>query len=213
MRISLHPSGYDDRGGKRNGVSCFLPHPSSVPLGTEPTFPLKKGKALCYNSAKILEQKQQTINEIEESIKNSSAVVFFDYRGLSVEAMTSLRRKLKEAGSELKVYKNTLTRRALNTLNISLDDELVGPKAMAYGTDAVAPVKVLADFAKENEALQLKVGIIDGEIADIDMLNKLATIPSREGLLTMLAGGLIGIAKDLSICLDLYSQQLEGNEQ
>ena len=164
-------------------------------------------------SAKILEQKQQTINEIEESIKNSSAVVFFDYRGLSVSAMTSLRRKLKEAGSELKVYKNTLTRRALNTLNISLDDELVGPKAMAYGTDAVAPVKVLADFAKENEALQLKVGIIDGEIADIDMLNKLATIPSREGLLTMLAGGLIGIAKDLSICLDLYSQQLEGNEQ
>ena len=164
-------------------------------------------------SAKILEQKQQTINEIEESIKNSSAVVFFDYRGLSVETMTSLRRKLKEAGSELKVYKNTLTRRALNTLNISLDDELVGPKAMAYGTDAVAPVKVLADFAKENEALQLKVGIIDGEIADIDMLNKLATIPSREGLLTMLAGGLIGIAKDLSICLDLYSQQLEGNEQ
>ena len=84
---------------------------------------------------------------------------------------------------------------------------------MAYGTDAVAPVKVLADFAKENEALQLKVGIIDGEIADIDMLNKLATIPSREGLLTMLAGGLIGIAKDLSICLDLYSQQLAGNEQ
>lgn len=164
-------------------------------------------------SAKILEQKQKTINEIEESIKNSSAVVFFDYRGLSVEAMTTLRRNLREVGSELKVYKNTLTKRALDTLNISLDEHLTGPKAIAFGTDAVAPIKVLANFAKENDALQLKVGIIDGEIADIDMLNKLATIPSREGLLTMLAGGLIGIAKDLSICLDLYSKQLEGNEQ
>jgi len=163
-------------------------------------------------SAKILEQKQQTINEIEESIKNSSAVVFFDYRGLSVEAMTSLRRSLKEAGSELKVYKNTLTKRALNTLNISLDEHLTGPKAMAYGTDAVAPVKVLANFAKENEALQLKVGIIDGEIADIDMLNKLATIPSREGLLTMLAGGLLEHVKNFAIALDLHSKNLEENE-
>ena len=68
---------------------------------------------------------------------------------------------------------------------------------------------MLSEFAKEQDALQLKVGIIAGEVADIDMLNKLATIPSREGLLTMLAGGLIGIAKDLSICLDLYSKQLE----
>ena len=164
-------------------------------------------------SAKILEQKQQTINEIENSVKNSSAVVFFDYRGLTVGEMTDLRRKLKEVDSELKVYKNTLTKRALDSLNISLDEHLTGPKAIAFGTDAVAPVKVLANFAKENDALELKVGIIDGEIADINMLNKLATIPSREGLLTMLAGGLIGIAKDLSICLDLYSQQLEGSEQ
>lgn len=164
-------------------------------------------------SAKILEQKQKTINEIENNVKNSSAVVFFDYRGLTVGEMTDLRRKLKEVDSELKVYKNTLTKRALDALNISLDEHLNGPKAIAFGNDTVAPVKVLANFAKENDALELKVGIIDGEIADIDMLNKLATIPSREGLLTMLAGGLIGIAKDLSICLDLYSQQLEGNEQ
>lgn len=164
-------------------------------------------------SAKILEQKQNTINEIADNIKNSSAVVFFDYRGLTVGEMTDLRRKLKEVDSELKVYKNTLTGRALNSLDISLDEHLVGPKAIAFGTDAVAPIKVLANFAKEHEALKLKVGIIDGEISDESALNKLATIPSREGLLTMLAGGLIGIAKDLSICLDLYGQQLEGNEQ
>ena len=163
-------------------------------------------------SAKILEQKQGVINEIENNVKNASAVVFFEYRGLTVSEMTELRRKLKEGFSDLKVYKNTLTKRALDKLNISIDEHLVGPKAVAFGPDAVTPVKVLADFAKEHDALQLKVGIIDGEVADIDMLNKLATIPSREGLLTMLAGGLIGIAKDLSICLDLYSKQLEESE-
>lgn len=163
-------------------------------------------------SAKILEQKQNTINEIENNVKNSSAVVFFDYRGLTVGEVTELRRKLREVGAELKVYKNTLTKRALSTLNISLDEHLVGPKAVAFGVDAVSPIKVLANFAKEHDALQLKVGIIDGAISDIDELNKLATIPSREGLLTMLAGGMIGIAKDLSICLHLYGEQLEGNE-
>ena len=94
-------------------------------------------------------------------------------------------------------------------MDINLDDELVGPKAIAFGSDAVAPIKVLNDFAKTNDALQLKVGIVDGEIADLAMLKELASIPSREGLLTMLAGGLMGTVRDLSICLDLYSQQLE----
>ena len=80
---------------------------------------------------------------------------------------------------------------------------------MAYGSDSVAPVKVLSEFAKEHPALILKVGIVDGNISDKDALSELAKIPSREGLLTMLAGGMIGIARDLSICLDLYSQQKE----
>ena len=163
-------------------------------------------------SAKILEQKQKTIDEIENSVKNSSSVVFVDYRGLTVSEVTELRRKLREVDAELKVYKNTLTKRALDSLKINLDEHLTGPKAIAFGNDAVAPVKVLANFAKDHEALELKVGIIDGEVSDKETLDKLATIPSREGLLTMLAGGLIGIARDLSICLDLYSKQLEGNE-
>ncbi len=163
-------------------------------------------------SQKILDQKQQIINEISENVKNSQAAVWVDYRGLTVEEVTDLRRKLREVGSDLKVYKNTLTKRALDTLNISLDDYLNGPNAIAFGDDSVAPIKVLANFAKEHEALELRVGIIDGQISNIDELNKLATIPSREGLLTMLAGGMIGIAKDLSICLHLYGEQLENNE-
>ena len=84
-----------------------------------------------------------------------------------------------------------------------------GPKAIAFGKDAIAPIKVLSDFAKNHEALEMKIGMVDGEVADINMLNQLATIPSREGLLTMLAGGLMGVVRDLSISLDLYSQQLE----
>ena len=94
-------------------------------------------------------------------------------------------------------------------MNINIDEHLNGPKAIAFGTDAVAPVKTLADFAKSHKALEIKVGVVDGSVADEKMLNELATIPSREGLLTMLAGGLMGVVRDLSICLDLYSQDLE----
>ena len=158
---------------------------------------------------KILEQKQKIVEEIAENVKNASSVVFFEYAKLTDAYMKTIRRKLRECDSELKIYKNTLTKRALDTLDINLDDELVGPKAIAFGSDAVAPIKVLNDFAKTNDALQLKVGIVDGEIADLAMLKELASIPSREGLLTMLAGGLMGTVRDLSICLDLYSQQLE----
>jgi large subunit ribosomal protein L10 len=158
---------------------------------------------------KILEQKQNVVNEIADCVKESSSVVFFEYRGLSVGEMTELRRTLRENDSDLKVYKNTLTRRALNTLDINLDEELTGPKALAYGKDAIAPIKVISEFAKKHPALEIKVGIVDGEIARIETLNELATIPSREGLLTMLAGGLIGVVRDLSISLDLYSQELE----
>ena len=90
-----------------------------------------------------------------------------------------------------------------------MDAELNGPKAIAFGTDAVAPIKVLSDFSKDHPALIMKIGYVDGQIADQNMLKQLASIPSREGLLTMLASGLMGVVKDLSICLDLYSKDLE----
>ena len=99
--------------------------------------------------------------------------------------------------------------RAMNDLNIDLSDCLTGPSALAYSNDQVAPVKVLTEFAKTHPAVILKVGIVDKEVTDKAKLASLATIPSREGLLTMLAGGMIGIVKDLSICLDLYSKEKE----
>ena len=160
-------------------------------------------------NAKILAQKQEVIDEIKDRIQNSTGVVFFDYRGLTDTEAKELRRSLRAAGADYKVYKNTLMARALNDLNINIDDSLNGPSALAYSADQIAPIKVLTDFAKKHPAVLLKVGIVDSEVTDQNKLASLATIPSRDGLLTMLAGGMIGIVKDLSICLDLYSKEKE----
>lgn len=158
---------------------------------------------------KILAKKQEIIDEIKDRVQNSSSVVLFDYRGMTDAEIKELRVKLRENDADYKVYKNTLMARALSDLKIDITDSLVGPSAMAFGKDQIGAVKVLSDVAKNNQALVLKVGIIDGEISDKAKLAALATIPSREGLLTMLAGGMIGIARDLSICLDLYAKQKE----
>ena len=160
-------------------------------------------------NASILAKKQEVIDEIKSRITDSKGIVLFDYRGLTDAEAKELRRSLRNSGSDYKVYKNTLMARALNDLNIDLTDSLQGPSALAYSEDQIAPIKVLTDFAKKHPAVILKVGIVDNEVTDKAKLASLATIPSREGLLTMLAGGMIGIVKDLSICLDLYSKEKE----
>ena len=161
-------------------------------------------------NAKILERKQATIDEISEKVKESNSVVFFEYRGLTVGEMTELRRSLRESSSDVKVYKNTLAKRALDSLNYDMQGELNGPKAMAYGTDAIAPVKALSQFAKKHPALEIKIGIVDGKVTDQKELAVLAATPSREQLLTMFAAGLLEHVKNVAICLDLHSQNLEG---
>ncbi len=162
-------------------------------------------------SEKILMQKQSVIDEIKERAQNATTIVLFDYRGITDSEAKELRCKLKESNSDYKVYKNTLMARAFNDLGLDLSEGLTGPSAFAFGEDQIAPIKTLSDFAKEHPALVLKVGIVDGEKADQAKLSEYATLPSRDGLLTMLAGGMIGLVKDLSICLDLYSQQKEEN--
>ncbi len=160
-------------------------------------------------SERILKQKQAVIDEIKNRTQNATTIVLFDYRGMTDSEAKELRIKLRESNADYKVYKNTLMARAFNDLGIDLREGLNGPSAFAYGDDQIAPIKVLSEFAKDHPALVLKVGYVDGEKADQAKLAEYATIPSREGLLTMLAGGMIGIARDLSICLDLYSQQKE----
>lgn len=161
---------------------------------------------------KIIEKKASVVEEIKEKIQNASSVVFFEYRGLTVSETDKLRKILRESNSEFKVYKNTLAQRALESLQIDLGEVLEGPKAIAFGTDQIAPIKALSDFAKEHKLLEMKVGIVDGNVASISMLNELAQIPSREGLLTMFASGLLEHARNFAICLDLHSKNLEENK-
>ena len=162
-------------------------------------------------NAKILEQKQKVIDEVKTRVEENNSVVLFDYRGLTDAEIKELRCALRESDADYKVYKNTLMSRAFNDLNIDLGDNLTGPSALAFSKDQVAPIKVISEFGKNHPALVVKVGIVDGEVADKEMLGKLASIPSREGLLTMLAGAMIAIPKDLAISLDLYAKQKEEN--
>ena len=160
-------------------------------------------------NAKILAQKATVVSEIKEKFENAKSVVMFDYRGLSVAEVTELRRKLRENGADYKVYKNTLTKRALDELNINMDEYLAGPSAITFGTDELSIVKILDDFAKDHNALELKAGIVEGKVAGLEDLKRYAAIPSRDVLLTMLAAGLMGTVRDLSICLDLYAKDKE----
>ena len=162
-------------------------------------------------SEKILAKKQEVIDEIKKTVEDSETVVLFTYRGLTDEESKALRRSLRDNGSDYKVYKNTLMARAFKDLKIDVEEHLQGSSALAFGNDAIAPIKVLSEFAKDHDVVTLKVGVVDGEISDQEKLAKLATIPSREGLLTMLAAGMMGIPRDLSICLDLYAKQKEEN--
>ena len=158
-------------------------------------------------NAKIIEQKAAVVSEIKDKFENAKSVVLFDYRGLSVSEVTDLRRKLRESGADYKVYKNTLTKRALDELKIDMDEYLAGPSAVSFGTDELSIVKVLSDFAKDHNALELKAGIVEGKVATSDDLKRYAAIPSRDMLLTQLAAGLMGTVRDLSICLDLYAKE------
>lgn len=160
-------------------------------------------------SERVLEEKKKIINEIKNKVKNAETIVLFDYRGLSDNDSKELRKNLRDNESDYKIYKNTLLKIALKDLDIDLDAHLEGPTAIAFSKDQLSPVKILSEFAKKHEDLKLKVGIVDGKISDQNILKELALIPSREGLYTMLAGGLIGIVKDLSVALNLYAEKKE----
>lgn len=163
-------------------------------------------------SAKILEQKKQVVDEIINNLKTSESVIIFQYQGLTVEELSNLRRELKSVESEVKVYKNTLLKRAADELKINLDGFLEGPNAILFGKSLLEPIKIISEFAKKHDKLDIRVGVISGSVADTSVIKEYANIPSREGLLTMLAGGMMQYVKDLSISLNLYAEQLEGKE-
>ena len=160
-------------------------------------------------SSKILDAKKLIVSEITDKIKASESVVLFEYQGLTVSEVSELRKKLRESQGEVRVYKNTLLKRALDDLKIDLNGFLEGPNAIMFGKELLEPIKVIAEFAKSHDKMNIRFGIINGEKAELSVINEYATIPSYEGLLTMLAAGMMEHVRNLSIGLNLYAEKLE----
>ena len=136
---------------------------------------------------KVLSAKQEVVSEIADKIKNSDSTVVVEYRGLSVAEVTELRRNLREEQVEFKVYKNTMFERACDDCGFAeLKDSLTGPNAFAFSSDATAPARVLAKFAKKHKALVLKSGIVEGKAVTVDTIKELSALPNRDGMLSML---------------------------
>ena len=159
-------------------------------------------------SQKVLENKKAIVAQLTERFQNAQAGVLADYRGLTVEQDTALRVKLREAGVEYTVVKNNLTRFAANEAGLSeLDEVLHGPTAIATSNDdVVAPAKVLCDFAKDNEALEIKGGFVDGKVISLDEVKTYASIPSKEVLISKMLGSLLSpigaLARTLQAIVD-----------
>jgi len=163
-------------------------------------------------STKILDQKKQIVSEITDKLKKSESVIIFQYQGMNVEELSELRKLLRDVNADVKVYKNTLLKRAADDLKIDLDGFLEGPNAVLFGETLLEPIKIVSDFAAKHDKLDIRVGVISGDVADLATIKEYAAIPSREGLLTMLAGGMMQYVRDLAVGLNLYAEQLEGKE-
>jgi large subunit ribosomal protein L10 len=154
---------------------------------------------------KALEVKKQVVLEVKEKFEKAQGIIFYDYRGLSVEEVTDLRNQFRAAGVEYHVIKNSMLKRAADLLEIKgLDEYLAGPTAVAFGySDPVAPAKVLTEFVKKlKNKTEIKSGLLNGKVITVAGIQSLADLPSREQLLAQLAGTLnapiTGFARSLS---------------
>lgn len=142
-------------------------------------------------SKSILEQKQESVRELSEKIKTSKAMVLVDYRGLTVEQDTDLRNALRKAGIEYRVVKNSIVRFAVKENGLEeLDGHLKGPTALALSdTDPVGPAKVMSEYSKKYDKLELKAGVVEGRVIDLTEVKALAQLPSKEVLVARALGG------------------------
>lgn len=166
-------------------------------------------------NSKIREEKQQVVSDVISKLRESSCTVVADYRGLNVAQVTQLRKNLREAGVEFQVIKNTLARRATAEAELTgLDSHLTGPTAIAFSKDdIVAPAKILTEFAKKNEHLKVKAGVVEGRIVTFDQIKALADLPSREGLLSMLLSVLQAPVRNFALAVKAVAEKQEGGAQ
>ncbi|CEA02808.1 50S ribosomal protein L10 [Jeotgalicoccus saudimassiliensis] len=161
----------------------------------------------------VIEKKQQHVEVIAEQLKNSVSTVLVDYRGLTVSEVTELRKQLRDAGIEFKVYKNTMVRRAADSQGLSeLNEFLVGPSAIAFSNeDVIAPAKIIHEFAKKHEALEIKAGVVEGSFVPAEDVKAIASLPSRDGLLSMLLSVLQAPVRNFAYAVKAVGEKEEEN--
>lgn len=159
----------------------------------------------------VLEQKQQIVNDITQKFEDATTAVIVDYRGLTVAQVTDLRKQLRDAGIEMRVLKNTMLRRAAENAGLEgLKDVFKGPTAVAFSNEeVVAPAKIIAEFAEEADVLEIKGGVINGEVTPVETINKIATLPSREGLLGMLLSTLQAPVRNTALAFKAVAEKKE----
>ncbi len=150
----------------------------------------------------VLKSKEAVVNEIANLAKDNGAMVICEYRGLTVAKISKLRNDLREKGASMCVYKNSLVTRALKDTHEGIEEYLAGPNVYVFAKDATdGSLKVLTKFAKKNEELVLKGGIIDGKVSDKDYVMTIASLPSKEGLVSMLLSVLQAPMRNLAYSL------------
>ena len=162
-------------------------------------------------SEKILNQKKEEVSKLAEEMKEAKLILLTDYRGINVTDDTSLRRDLRGAGAKYTIIKNNITKRALLECGIEgLEEQLEGPTAVVLSSeDYLEASKIIYKFSKDNDYYTIKGGVIDGKVMTADEIITLAKLPSRETLLSMLAGALLGNISKVAVALDQVRIQKE----
>ena len=163
-------------------------------------------------SEAIIAKKAQQVSEVAEQFKNATSVVVVDYLGITVEQATNLRTELRNAGVQFAVVKNGILSRAAKEAGLEgMDDIFKGPSAVAFSNDdVIAPAKILADFAKKVEALEIKAGVIEGKVSSKEEIEALAKLPNREGLLSMLLSVLQAPVRNTALAIKAVADQKDG---
>lgn len=162
-------------------------------------------------SEAAIAKKAGLVDDVTEKFKSAASVVIVDYRGLTVEEVTNLRKQLRDANVEMKVIKNSILSRAAQAAGLEgLDEVFTGPTAVAFSNeDVVAPAKIMDEFAKDAKALEIKGGVIEGKVSSLEEITALAKLPSRDGLLSMLLSVLQAPVRNVAYAVKAVAEKQE----
>ena len=162
-------------------------------------------------SEAAIAKKETLVQAAAEKFESAASVVIVDYRGLTVEEVTNLRKQLRDAGVEMKVIKNSILSRAAKKVGLDgLDEVFTGPTAVAFSNDdVVAPAKIIDEFAKDAKALEIKGGVIEGKVSSVEQITALAKLPNREGVLSMLLSVLQAPVRNVAYAVKAVAEKNE----